>query len=125
MVRHRSPNPTKDTYKQHKIITKIVTPSIRFINQKAFVTMIYSMQCCFDIPQHQRAPKLKKTNKCLKLTLITFFNKLISTIQFMKLFWNDSSSFKGIRDSVKKLKYNSIHITCLKVYRDLLGDNFG
>ena len=31
---------------------------------------------------------------------------------------------KEIKDTINKLKYNSIHITCIKVKGDVLGDNF-
>ena len=53
------------------------------------------------------------------------FNKLISTIpihEIIKMIHPEPP--KDIKDTIEKLKYNSIHITCIKVKGDVLGDNF-
>lgn len=53
------------------------------------------------------------------------FNKLISTIPIHEIInMIEPEPPKEIKDTINKLKYNSIHITCIKVKGDVLGDNF-
>jgi len=53
------------------------------------------------------------------------FDKVISTIPIHELLpLINPAPPKTVMEALDKLKYNSIHITCIKVKGDFLGDNF-